>query len=449
MASTQLLPRTHLMRAIPRDISYHGHLNLIAKISLILSAFFLWTNRGVDIGIQQLSFCQAFSVTSFLCTFPQFIKNKYIIPGRTKSSLIAVTWPSAAIILVITMSMYNAVSVFEVARFYGRWVYGLMFIFALCTACRKDDEFYKFVILSFLAGGALTAILCGLGYLNPSIAKIVFQDIWSKRALGLLSHPNQLAMLYAGAVALAFWPRLCRPLLRASIILLLLSGLLMTGSKFNMGLTILLAPALLFWLPAREGRMAHASASILLGLPLVIATVAAGAYFLQQNNTIYYNRLLAFVNDPGAADTTTSRFDLYSTAWNCTMDSPFVGIGAANARECLPLVHAHNVFVNYMLETGFIGLFFIICFFSAAIRNCATLGRMSKQLPGTSSGNNVEYRASALLLICVAGYILSNCSSDSMGPATMPTFWLYIGLTLTQISTVELRKRRIAQALLR
>jgi O-antigen ligase len=449
MATAGTLSQRRPERRLPHDISYHGQLNNIAKISLIFSAFFLWTNRGFDIGIQQLSFCQAFSVVSFLATLPQFINNKYIIPKTSKTFLAAVMWPSVAIILVITMSMYNASSVFDSARFYGRWVYGLLFIFSICIACRRDDGFYKIIILSFLAGGALTAILCGFGYVNQSVAKIVFQDQWSKRAMGFLSHPNQLAMLYAGAVVLAFWPKLCTLPLRAGIILLLLAGLLMTGSKFNMGLAIFLAPALLFWLPAREGRIAHASASILLGIPLVTAVIAAGVYFLQQNNTLYYNRLLKFANDPGSADTTTSRFDLYSSAWNCTMDSPLFGIGAGNARECLPLVHAHNVFVNYMLETGFVGLFLIICFFFSVIKNCMSLGKHAKRLPGTSSGNNESYRASALLLMCVIGYILSNCSSDSMGPATMPTLWLYVGLTLVQHSVVEVRKHRFTHAILR
>lgn len=441
-----MIANAALVRAVPpqmarRDDLYYGWSNRIAKASLIAAGFSLWTNRGIDVGIQQLSFCQTFSVAAFLASLQQVTVRRGLLPAKTRFMFSLILWPSLAMILVITISMLEAESVFDAVRFYGRWVYGIMFAFALSVACRRDDGFIRLIIMAFLLGGAMTAIVCASGYFVPSIASIVFQDIWSKRALGFLSHPNQLAMLYVGAITLSFWPALCSLPVRAGIMLLLLAGLLMTGSKFNMALAILLVPLLLFWLPAGEGRLAQAGTNIALGVPLVGVIIIGAAYILQQTNGLYYSRLSNFLNDPTDAETTTSRLELYESAWNCMLQKPFFGIGAGNAKECLPFVHAHNVFVNYLLETGLVGLTTLTCFFFFVIGNCVIVIRRSKRLPRKLMRANNEFRMSMLLSSCVISYILSNCSSDSMGPATMPTFWLYIGLTLALGSIVQLRMR--------
>jgi O-antigen ligase len=413
----------------------------IATYALLFGAFTLWTSYGIDVGFQLLTPAQGTAVVAFLAALHQLSMFPRLVPRETRSLVSPLLLTSGAMLLVVTASMVNAEEPVDTIRFYGRWVYGLMFLLAAIVICRGSSRTTKKLIMAFLLGGAATAVVCAVGYVFPAVGAFVLQDVWNKRAMGFLTHPNQLAMLYTGAVMLSFWPGLAPLRVRVPITLLLLLGLLLTGSKFNMGLTALLVPMLLFWLPAREGRMAQASASVFFGVPMVALAVVAGAYLIRANNQNYYERLATFVDDPTGASTTTSRFDLWSSSLQCTLESPLFGIGAGNADECLPFVHAHNVFINYMLETGFVGLVVLCAFFGVCIWIIVSASERARRLPGTYLGKNDGYRAAALLMIAIIAFILSNCSSDSMGPATMPTLWFYLALSLTLNSNVALRLR--------
>ena len=220
------------------------------------------------------------------------------------------------------------------------------------------------------------------------------------------------------------------------------AGLLFTGSKLNLALAIVIVPTILFWLPAREGRVARASKGLIAGALAIFIGLLAGIYYLQTFNSYYYEQLTSFISDPNDSDSTTSRLTMWEDAVDCGLTNPLFGIGGGNAGVCVPYSHAHNVFLNYFLEIGLTGFVGIIVFFWTCVYILTLAGRACDRQIRRSADVVLSYRAIGLLILAELAFIVSNSSSDSLSTATMPTFWMFVALSVALQNVIRFAQDR-------
>jgi O-antigen ligase len=404
----------------------------LALFTLLTAIFGIWISQGVNIGVQRITVTQVMSVLGFILTVYSVSTRNVSIPTATRVAFERLMFFFALMIVAILLSSLNAIDPFDSIRFVGRWVYGMMLAGSIFVLTDGDPEALRRIIRAFIYGGLATTIACYAGFKISFLAGIVFQDLWQHRAQGFVEHPNQLGMLYLAAIIMAFWPKLFSVVVRVGVIIILGAGLILTGSKFNVAVALILVPMIMFWLPAREGRVANASVAMFFGAPLGILMVVVAAITIKAYNTVYFGRLLTFVDNPSGGDSATSRVDLWSQSFVCWEKHPVLGIGAGNADQCVrqAFSHVHNVFINYLLETGLLGLILFCVFLLYVFYTMNEVGATASKLPGTKFGKNDSYRNIALVTISSLAYVISNCSSDSMGAVTMFFLWMNIGIML-------------------
>lgn len=401
----------------------------IGRGALMFGAFSLWCSFGFNAGFQKLMPTQAASIIALLCALADQVAGRGWIPTSTRGLQRALNFASFAIIALSLASIVNSVSFIDPIRFSGRYVYGLIMVQAAMMLWRGDNRFIRQLILAFVLGGVVTTALCMLGHVYAPLGKIVFQDMFSRRARGLLIHPNQTAMLFAAALPLTLWSGLAKTPIRQVLAAIMVVGVILTGSKFNMALILLVLPLVMVWMPLREGRGMRAVVSVLAIGPVTLIAAQIGLLAIKLNSPIYYQKLVQFFSDPTGATTTETRVFLWERAWQCGSEHPFVGIGAANAPYCFTFAHAHNVVVNYFVELGVTGVTLLLIFIGVCLtisaRTMAEARAAMQRVPVLSL-----YRLSALLALATSLYFVANLSSDSMGPATMQTLWLLLATTL-------------------
>jgi O-antigen ligase len=390
---------------------------------LALGALSAWTNWGLDVGFQQLSPVQFASAFAFALT----LLNGLVLSKRRIHIFTPILFPSLVVLLAAIASMINAADTFDSIRFLGRYIYGLMFVYAIIGLIGGHYKLCCRVVRMFIIGGCGTTFVCIAANYNSQLAGIVFDDLFNRRAQGFLSHPNQLAMLYLTSLVLLFWPNVFNPHVKILVFFPLMIGLLITGSKFNLGLVALVVPILLIYLPFRERRHIEALRNILILLPTGVIFIAGAALTIQANSQLYYKRVVSFFDDPMGADTTSIRFLIWEQAYNCFERNVFFGIGAGNAQQCIPYSHAHNFIINYALEMGLLGLFSLALLLGGGAVLMLRANINARRLFNLYKSSKL-YRATGVLIVALVGFMISNLSSDSLGPATMPTLWILFGL---------------------
>jgi len=201
-----------------------------------------------------------------------------------------------------------------------------------------------------------------LGYLVPVAVSLTLAGAWlwwrSRRQIGLL------VGVACGVTSLA-----------------LVIGI---GLSWSRGSWMALAAALLAVMALRNRRSAVAVA--VAGLVLVAILLVAGTTWLPGALSERVSGLGSYVvaPDPTRTEITDENFAVlerlahWQTGWRMFEDHPWIGVGIGNygteygqyapAHWYEPLGHAHNIYINFMAETGILGLAAFLLFWLGALR---------------------------------------------------------------------------------
>ena len=302
-----------------------------------------------------------------------------VLSGRCRTIVLTgAFWPSVAFIAVSFLSATFAgqfgVSIKEILR----WVELLGILVVAATFCTWANRRYLAVV-ALLIASSLEALL-GWGQFFLRHGPASFQIGPFLRAYGTFAQPNPfggyLAMTLPVAVALAFWRRPWagwpNRLTALAIIAMAIGGvaLLMSLSR-GAWMGVLLGLAALFWVQARRGGLV-----ILAAMASIVALV--GLDSLHVVPAVISNRLAQIVDYVGLFDAArvvpnsqnwaiVERMAHWQAAWNMYMAYPVLGVGPGHYALAYPdfrvndfwvnpLGHAHNIYLNVMAETGFLGI---------------------------------------------------------------------------------------------
>lgn len=439
MASLYPSDHTFAVAPVPARNSLSSQIGLY---SILAANFGFWIAVGIGLGPLSVSFSQVFIIIAFATCLFQWGTSADRIPASTRAALRPIVWTSIAMIGVGMASMVTAADPIGGVRFISRWAFGMLYLIAFVQFVVDDKRGLRKAIRAFLYGGVAIVPLLLVGRFYSPLGELVFWDLYSYRANGFMEHPNQFAMISLVGLVLAQLPGLMNRKLWLFVVLALLFNLVSAGSKANMVLAVLILPVVFFWLPAREGRAVQALGGIGAGFIAAFAAIGAGIYYLQTYNSYYYGKLVEFALDPTGADTTQSRGETWSRSIDCMLERPVFGIGGGNAEYCIDYVHAHNVFVNYLLETGIVGFITLLAFLVLIIY---PLTQVSKKLAyglGASAYNTQLFRSAGLVLMAIVLFIFSNSTSDSLGSSTMPVIWMLAGIGLAMNTIIHRKAAR-------
>jgi len=278
-----------------------------------------------------------------------------------RSEIRATAW--AAVAFLVVAALATALSPQPILSLFGlyNWGTGLLFVAVLVGAwalgASVDQAGVPAVETALIAGilvNAVVALIQGAFALNVSPF-----TRYEGRAAGLLSNPVYLATLMAGGLALVLSRVRTNPVRWGAATVAVAAALQLSGSRFALGLAIVLGIVTL----ARERRRAVVGVSALaLGLLLGVGIGAAGGA------TTGTGRVQAGGESVG----TTARLRAWASAAHAVADHPVLGSGPGRFRAATSkyrnlalvraegadrrFVDAHNIVVEYATTTGILGL---------------------------------------------------------------------------------------------
>ncbi len=222
------------------------------------------------------------------------------------------------------------------------------------------------------------------------------------RAFGTLEQPNPyagylgytapLAASLALAALIAAWRRRSARLLTLAALLAGIAGAIAAGilMSWSRGAWLGLAAALVAVAGLRNWRTAMVTAALIVALALVIGLFGAGWLPTSISGRIADLGAYFSVPDPARTEINDENFSVLERLahWNAGLrmfdDAPWLGVGIGNYGVSYgrypqphwyePLGHAHNVFINFLAETGIIGLTAFLVFWLALARYAWRIG---------------------------------------------------------------------------
>ncbi len=290
-------------------------------------------------------------------------------------------WPLIAFLLVAAASLTQATTWREGLPEWLKWA---EFAAVYFVAAQVLDRRRRWgLVVALLAAGLLEVALGGYQFVRQAGPEAFVVMGRFMRAYGTFRQPNPyagyLGYLMSIAISLALWAvgrwwrrrqagDLGLGLVTGGTALALGAGILMSWSRGAwMGLLAAAAAVLAL-------RNRRAAALTLAGTVLLVAVIAlAGTGWLPDSIAGRLSDLGGYVVGPDAAHTeiTDANFSVMERLahWDAGLrmfaDHPWLGVGIGNygvsyARYALahwyePLGHAHNVFINFLAETGALG----------------------------------------------------------------------------------------------
>lgn len=294
------------------------------------------------------------------------------------------------------------------------WFAGVAFVVLITTA--REPKHARWLCYAFVAGAALSVFA---GFLDQSFVSATDAysiDADARRRLGaLLTDPNYLAAGIVPAVVIAIGlvtPR--KPIASAALlgtVALLIVGFGATESRGGLvAAAVAVIGAFLFY----RGRRGY----VFVFLALVLAMAAA--WF--SVNPDAWSRITSF---DGAGN---GRSALWEVAWRMTEDNPVAGVGLDNfvnessryvsrpgSLEAVALVveqpHVvHNLYLQYLAETGVVGLGLYLLVLLGSIRAAWVASKRFDAAGDRRMGALAQSVTVALISIAAASVFISNGS---------------------------------------
>ncbi|HVC32241.1 MAG TPA: O-antigen ligase family protein [Chloroflexota bacterium] len=297
---------------------------------------------------------------------------------KTAVVLTGAFWPSVAFILVALLSATFATDFLVSVKELLRWVELLGILIVTATFCGRSESRYL-VVVALLLASSLEALL---GWVQFFLRRgpASFRIGPFLRAYGTFGQPNPfggyLAMTLPIAIALVFWrrPWAGRPN-RLTIVAFGAAGIcgLALAMSLSRGAWMGVAVGLivLYWAQMRRDALvvlvAVAAVLVLFGLDALHVVPSSIASRLDQV-FVYFGVFDASRVVPNAQNySIVERMAHWQAAWNMYLAHPILGVGPGhyalaypefrvNNFWIYPLGHAHNIYLNVMAETGFLGI---------------------------------------------------------------------------------------------
>jgi len=405
----------------------------VARASLVLVGLSLWIGRGVDVGPINLQAIQVATVLVALAVLATALRDRAAplawLRPRTTALLAAAMLGLTAIVVAAALSALTAIEPLSVLRFIARYLLGAVLLLSVLHVIKRPANAWALERALF-AGAWLSVAVSAVAYFVPQLAAVAIR--YGDRAQGLLNHPNQLAMLLTALAPVAFAAALQRPRRAAPWLTLLAvgAGVALTGSKVNLAVLAVVLPVMGL-LAARLRRGALSQAGAAAGLTIAGLTVTAAAVWVVQaanpRTLVTIGRLFT---DPMATSAVATRTETWRLAIAQGLEQPWIGVGADNAGFYLAHDHAHNVFVEFFLTLGVVGLvaLTLLLVALAAIAGHALWPALTRS--ALASGDRLRLIAYPLAMLA---YVAASQSSDSFGGTTLPVLWLMTALASAQV----------------
>lgn len=292
------------------------------------------------------------------------------------------------------------------------------------TVTRPRISLYIDLLATGLAVSAFASLLA---YQIDGLHEIIFRD--TDRAAGFFKNPNQFGMAISttmpAVMALLLAERRRRPL-RVACLLLMLLGLVASGSKTNLllawgaMLVVLCSHSVIWHSGARRiGMMVFYLAGSLLFAGL-------GVIALSLLNPRALVIMSEFFSGEGKIDSLMTRSFLWAYSFDQFLTDPILGQGAGQRIDIFyreaDVSHSHNVLLDYMRSLGAPGLLGVTVMIGAVVYVC--LSSILRALRATSGPAPARLICLGLSLSSL-NYVAANMSSDSFGPSTSPFFWVF------------------------
>lgn len=344
---------------------------------------------------------------------------------------IAVVLASAGFLIVWSLvSTFGVSEPIRASRYLATLFAGFATYFLVRgTVTRRRLILYVDVVAATLAA---TCAISLLAYEVGPLRDLIFRG--TDRAAGFFKNPNQFGMTISTTIpsvlALLLAER-SRRWLRAACLLLLLLGLLASGSKTN----LLLASASMLVAMTAHALIAYSGLRRIGMLALTVlgsvAIVAGGIAALGVLNPRALRIMTAFLSQEGEVSSLMTRSFLWAYSVDQFISDPVLGQGAGQRIDIFyreaDVSHSHNVLLDYMRSLGAPGLGAMACLLAAVV--LLSLASVHAALRG-ARGNVADRLVCLGLTLSGLSYVAANMSSDSFGPSTSPFFWLFVYLGL-------------------
>jgi O-antigen ligase len=304
------------------------------------------------------------------------------------------------------------------------WLAGVAFLVAVTTIATPGHA--RLFVLALVAGAVISAVVGLLGESLSTSADALSLAAEDRRRLGsLLDDPNYVAAgLVVGLVLATGLLRPRRPI--ANALLVICTGVLTVavaatesrGALVAVGVAIV--AALLFY----SGRRAQ--------VVVLLATLGAVAAMWFSVNPNAWERVSEFDSSG------SGRTALWTVAWRITEDQPVTGAGLDNFVEEAPKYTrepgqlevvaniaekphvAHNVYLQFLAETGFVGAILFVSLLLACARAAWLAGRLFDE--------KQDRDMAALARGCLVAIIAFAAASFFLSDGNDVRFWLMLAL---------------------
>lgn len=335
---------------------------------------------------------------------------------------------AAFLILWSLLSALTAAAPMRAGRYIATLVtiYALYFLFT-GTVTRTRIMVYLDVVCFTLAA---TCLLSFAAYYVPSLHALIFID--SDRASGFFKNPNQFGMALSTvipvATALVLGQRRRRPA-RVTCVLLLMIGLIASGSKANLLISSITFTLILTAYSLIAFRGVKRVLTVTLSILATVLLISAGMMLMQFFNPRALRLIMAFLEQDSELHSIVSRNQLWQYSIDQFLSNPVLGVGAGSPidifyrQEFVP--HSHNVLLDYLRTLGAPGIFGLLTILLTVVLISGVTILAATRARRTPPRHRIL--CIALAVSCFA-YIMANMSSDSMGPSTSPFFWVMLFL---------------------
>ena len=303
-------------------------------------------------------------------------------------------WPLAALLGVGALSLLQAGSWSEGVPELLKWVeFAAVYLVATQVLHRRH---VWWVVGALLAAGLVEVALGAHQFLRQAGPEAFVLAGRFMRAYGTFRQPNPYAgylgylVPIAASLALAggwSWWRSRRPIdlvIGASCGLASLTLIVGIGLSWSRGSWLALAAALLAVLGLRNRRAAIVA--LIVGFGLIAILLVTGTTWLPGAIWERVSGLSSYVAGPNPARTEITddnfavleRLAHWQVGWRMFEDRPWTGVGIGNygteyeryapAHWYEALGHAHNIFINFMAETGILGFAAFLLLWFGALR---------------------------------------------------------------------------------
>lgn len=343
---------------------------------------------------------------------------------KTTSREIAILLSCIGLVILLSfLSAFVALKPFRVSR----WVLSFftafgMFLLINGTATRSWISRFLFVECLMLA---LVCLVTVLAPWHAGLMDMIYMG--ADRASGFFKNPNQFGIAVSTLlpVAVASFLSQRRKVVWGSIVILLILGLITSGSKTNLLISSasVLLLLVVFSLIAYQ---AKARAGMLLFVVSGYALAVVGFVTIIGFVNPRALALLKLFLQGGSPHSLVSRGELWDRSFELFQQNPLLGVGAG--QHILPHIsHSHNILIEAARAMGAPGLVLVSVFLMALLFTCFRTFVVAVR----AQSSKLEHR-----MICIGSalgataYMVANFVSDSFGPTTSPFLYsvLFLGM---------------------